>query len=308
MNEKLPNPEGLYPGWKPKPPRDRRTGVSFLLLPHIPKLCHVPPKLTGSSVGSCPLPFLPAVSTMPSLTLDTSPKTEQPGVKSRSTSPNRPPVSPITPTLANARLLSDNVRQTLTHSTQQTPQVILTRPPLEPIDFEDNPDVLALRSTISILQMQGQKATSDMQKLKRNKERALRDPEGFVRALAAGEIKTEADPLFNPSASSDDEDEGMSEGKKDSMAWETLPTPQNVVRMPVINWSQYAVVGESLDKIHADQLSRPVEGAPQRIGPDGQLISGGEGSRRQADLGVAAPYQPGKDKIEKMSTRKGGKR
>jgi hypothetical protein len=82
---------------------------------------------------------------------------------------------------------------------------------------------------------------------------------------------------------------------------------QNVVRCPPINWNQYAVVGESLDKIHKDQLERPSEGVPQRVGVDGQLVAGGEGQRREF-LGVAAPYQPGRDKIEKMSTRKGGKR
>jgi len=79
------------------------------------------------------------------------------------------------------------------------------------------------------------------------------------------------------------------------------------VRCPPINWNQYAVVGESLDKIHKDLLERPSEGVPQRIGADGQLVPGGEGQRREF-LGVAAPYQPGRDKIEKMSTRKGGKR
>jgi hypothetical protein len=75
-----------------------------------------------------------------------------------------------------------------------------------------------------------------------------------------------------------------------------------------VNWNQYAVVGDSLDKIHKDQVERPSEGVPMKVGSDGQLVSGGEGARRQHDLGVAAPYQPGRDKIEKMSTRRGGKR
>jgi len=150
----------------------------------------------------------------------------------------------------------------------------------------------------------------DMQKLKRIKLRALGDPEGFANALSVGDIKTDDDPLFHPAASSGDEEEGLPSGEKlkDGAAWETLPTPQSIARMPAINWSQYAVVGESLDKIHGDQLSRPFEGTPQRVGEDGQLISGGEGPRRQSDLGVTAPYQPGKDKIEKMSTRKGSRR
>lgn len=102
-----------------------------------------------------------------------------------------------------------------------------------------------------------------------------------------------------------DKVEAAKEGKE---KWEPLPAPQNVVRCPPINWNQYAIVGDSLEKLHRDQVERPSEGVPQRVASDGSLVAGGEGPRRQGDLGIAAPYQPGRDKIEKMGTRKGGKR
>jgi len=113
---------------------------------------------------------------------------------------------------------------------------------------------------------------------------------------------------------SDEDDERKIDGEMETgtvgkTPWEPLPAPQTVVRAPPINWAQYGIVGESLDKIHADQLARPAEGAPARVGPNGQVVfQRGEGNRRQADLGVAAPYAPGRDRIEKMGTRKGGKR
>lgn len=150
------------------------------------------------------------------------------------------------------------------------------------------------------------------------------DPEAFARALASGEITSKPDPLLVPSyddsshgpEQEDDDDEdikigGMDEddkGKNEKKGWGILPTAQNIVRCPPINWSQYAVVGDSLDKLHKDQQSRPIEGTPQLVQPDGSLVHGPEGQRRREDLGVAAPYQPGKDKIDRMGTRKGGKR
>jgi hypothetical protein len=169
------------------------------------------------------------------------------------------------------------------------------------------------------LQIQAHNATADIQTLHRIKGKALDDPEGFARALAAGEVATKSDSLFAPSQddSSEDEDEegekvegleGEGKGKEKVEKWGKLPRPQNIVRCPPINWMQYAVVGESLDKLHKDQQARPTEGMPQRLQPDGSLAFGGEGQRRREDMGVAAPYQPGKDKIERMGTRKGGKR
>ena len=176
----------------------------------------------------------------------------------------------------------------------------------------------------------------DIQALQRIKERALKNPEAFGRALEAGEVRTKKDLLYNPGdyvEDSDGEENGDVEmggvnrdkakpdkarkagkgGKRERTVnekWEPLPAPQNVVRCPPINWNQYAVVGEPLEKIHRDQIERPSEGFPARVGPDGQIIPGDEGQRRHSEGGVmiTAPYQPGRDKIDKMSTRKGGKR
>ncbi|KAF4624650.1 hypothetical protein G7Y89_g13517 [Cudoniella acicularis] len=285
------------------------------------------------------------IKKMPSLTVDTSPSTSQsqsqapshspsqPNQRStsRSASPVRPPYSPLTPTLSASRLAtSDNApasttppRQTYTHS--QPAQVGIPQPPPVPILFEENPDAIALKAAISILQIQARNATNDIKTLQRVKEQALQDPEGFSNALAKGDIKTRGDGLFKPNPITDDnedededDEEGESggenmrmdldkeaEGKKN---WTSIPAPQNVVRCPPINWTQYAIVGESLNKLHKDQQARPSEGMPQRVGPDGQLLFGGEGQRRAADIGVAAPYQPSKDRIEKSGSKKGGKR
>jgi hypothetical protein len=136
------------------------------------------------------------------------------------------------------------------------------------------------------------------------------DPEAFARALAEGEVGSKPDPLLalsqGDSGDEDGEEEGEKKGKMEN--WGTLPTAQNIVRCPPINWTQYAVVGESLNKLHRDQQRRPTEGTPQVIQADGSLTFGSEGQRRREDLGVVAPYVPGKDKIDRGGSRKGGKR
>ncbi|RDW84371.1 hypothetical protein BP6252_01961 [Coleophoma cylindrospora] len=267
---------------------------------------------------------------MPGLTVNTSPSTQpsrghsprSPTSHSRSSSPTRPPYSPITPTLQPARLATATQhgaqppKPTYTHTTQQT-QTTITQPPPQPIDFESNPDVLALKASISILQVQRRNAENDIQALNQTKKRALADPDSFVQALSSGKLKHKADSLFAPegdaSDSEDEEGEGTGDGVADvgcttptAKSWPALPTPQNVVRQPAINWTQYGVIGESLDKLHADQKARPNEGKPQRIGADGTFVFSGEGPKRQADIGIAAPYTPGKDRIDKV--KKGGKR
>ena len=169
------------------------------------------------------------------------------------------------------------------------------------MDFDENPDVLATKSAISILQIQKRTAERDIVTLQQIKDKALGDPEGFVKALE--DIRSTNDMLFSPEDGGSQTPKGEGEGEK----WPEIPVPQNVVRAPPVNWAKYQVVGDSLEKLHKDQLARPSEGTPQRAGADGVLVPGGEGYRRPADLGVAAPYQPGRDKIEK-GTKKTGKR
>lgn len=171
-------------------------------------------------------------------------------------------------------------------------------PAPEPIDFSANPDVIALKSAISVLQVQRQRATADLQALSRAKDDAVRDPEDFVKDLVAGKVNA---PQSQGSALNG-EDTDQSQG--DQKSWTTLPKPQDIVRCPPINWSQYAVVGESLDKLHAEQIQRPAQGSPAVTGPGGVFEFQGEAegmaaqSRADRYIGVAAPYAPGRDKLK----------
>lgn len=245
---------------------------------------------------------------------------------SRSASPVHPPYSPITPTLEHARLAppitpsSQNgfvPRTTYTHT--QPPQTTIPQPPPVPITLDENPDAIALKSAISILQLQARNATTDIRTLQQIKERAVADPGAFARALAAGEVASKSDPLLAPSheGESDNEDKSEEEDEKmvgiedsstDKENWGSLPRGQSIVRCPPINWMQYAVVGESLDKLHKDQQARPAEGMPQILQPGGSLVSGGEGPQRREDVAVFSVYTPGKDKIDKIGGKKGRKR
>lgn len=333
---------------------------------------------------------------MPGLTITTD---ARPASASGQTSspPEGPPMSPITPPLGPTQLPGSRAAELnttttttaaaynnipdfalgqplLTHTTQ-TDQVSIAPPPAPPIvDFDENPDVLALKSAISILQLQRARATTDMRALGRAKQAALADPEAFVADLAAGRVRMEGDPLFSgPGAAGasaesdeeeeeDDEDEAGADGPEQSPGsgaepaedgaealprpsrrsktkrgprgkqkdkaststantdppWRMLPKPQSVVRCPPINWAQYGVVGESLDKLHAEQVAAPTPGTPMVLGPGGtyEFRAGGEqgaagggdgGSEQPRQLvGVAAPYNPGKDKLEKKG--KAGRR
>ncbi|KAI1501745.1 hypothetical protein F5X99DRAFT_381543 [Biscogniauxia marginata] len=310
---------------------------------------------------------------------------------SRSSSPVRPTYSPITPPLnpttvaaaaaAAAAAPFPSQRPTYTYNAHVDTSSAVAPPRSEPIDFDSNPDVLALKSAISILQMQRRKAEADMAALGRVKSAALAEPDAFVRDLTEGRVGVEGDRLFvggvrvqdsddasdedSDSSTSGDEGEGAGEkgggkngaetsggvthttdfggggggdeilkmtttarppkAESESKAavktnpdpmditgggaggagppkpWTRLPKPQNVVRCPPINWSQYAVVGESLDKLHSEQMSRPAQGTPAVVTADGRFefrdgASGGLG-RQERLVGVAAPYTPGNDRL-----------
>lgn len=276
-------------------------------------------------------------------------------------------------------------RPTFTH-TSQTDQVAMAPPPTQPIDFDSNPDVLALKSAISILQLQRARATADIQSLSRARDAALAHPEAFAADLGAGRVRMAGDPLFggtrtstaaedssssesessDPESNEDDDDPNRQEetpesetktegdtpmtdgalrppttkpkakpkrkkGKQKPTAttaggapppWQTLPKPQSIVRCPPINWAQYGVVGESLDKLHAEQVAAPTPGAPTVLGPGGtyefragadqgggsasSVTAAGGGEQPRRLVGVAAPYDPLRDKVEKRG--KGSKR
>jgi hypothetical protein len=300
---------------------------------------------------------------MPGLTLDTAPGSApsssptQPSTAvshqptPRASSPvQSPPYSPITPTLPAARPVVSGAspfssrsphqqqqtqpqpsaaaavsRQTYTHT--QPPQTFVPQPapPPDPTSLDANPDALALKSALSILQLQRKRAIQDIQTLSEIKERAAADPTGFAEALKAGRIETRReDGVFAPVRDGDRGEEGREvegaeegqveeeeeeEGEKE---WPSLPRPQNIVRTPAINWSQYGIVGESLDRLHTDQVANPPAGAPATIkqAADGSVsvVYPPEGKKGREDTQgnvvdgvryVAAAYAPGRDRVEK---------
>ena len=168
-----------------------------------------------------------------------------------------------------------------------------------------------------------------MQTLERQKEAAVANPEAFARDVASGKIKArrmrgvlgpvgevqassnEVDPGGNDGlhgnvedaeAMDDSEDEGDDKPTDQTIgAFGEIPSEQNVVRMPPINWAKYHIVGESLDKLHEEQRARPVAGQPLR---DGDL----KPRPRAPEHVIASPYDPWRDKLEgkeKGRTRSG---
>ncbi|KAG8165310.1 hypothetical protein KVR01_005585 [Diaporthe batatas] len=84
--------------------------------------------------------------------------------------------------------------------------------------------------------------------------------------------------------------------------WTNLPTPQDVVRMPAINWSKYAVVGESLERLHREQLTKPTLGTPATLAADGKAYEfkgGPNPDDGKKSVGIAAPYDPLHEKVKK---------
>ncbi|KFY23112.1 hypothetical protein V493_06069 [Pseudogymnoascus sp. VKM F-4281 (FW-2241)] len=255
---------------------------------------------------------------------------------SRPSSPPQPPYSPITPTLAAARLntnvpaLPQQPLRTYTHSKPDATFIPPPPAPLEVIDFDSNTDVLAVKSAISVLQLQKKKAAQDIRTLQRFKNQAMQDPEAFLRAADMGEIRTDGDATFPEVSEEEEEGEGDVEmnGTKEQTtktdvhkanadnrtttqtktppSFPPLPVPQKVVKVPPINWAQYGVIGESLDKLHNDQLRHPAPGSPARLGPDGQVLNGYTSS--EFEMRDPSPQSPaGTGKVTGSPAKKPGK-
>jgi len=226
--------------------------------------------------------------------------------------PPRPPYSPVTPEFAHLVPVASNEPRIVppplspsptSHVPTNTyshppppvnPPVFKPEPPPVPISESENPDAIALRSAISILQMQKQQSLRDIQTLDRMKDVADADPEGFVTELAAGRLKTEDrgaviqfsdnDPMETEEEDDDGKPKRTNPDGSPASNFGHIPTPQNVVRMPPINWAKYKVVGEPLDRMHEEQLRRPPSGAPRR--------------ERAPEHVLASPYRPLVDQLE----------
>ncbi|KAL9608085.1 MAG: hypothetical protein Q9167_007059 [Letrouitia subvulpina] len=205
-------------------------------------------------------------------------------------SPKAPPYSPISPVMQTTFLNQDTAGQQQALPSQP--------PPLEPLSESNNTDAIALRSAISILQIQRQQAIRDVQALERQKIAAIADPEAFSRDVATGKLKTVPSGVLEQISTpfSKNEDDAISDGDIEmgdcpperASKFEDIPGPQNVVRCPPINWAKYHILGEPLDKLHEEQKIRPSGGRP------GMSELGGRGEEHV----IAAPYDPWKDKIE----------
>ena len=216
-------------------------------------------------------------------------------------------------------------------STRPPPTPQMSEPPQSvPISESTNPDAIALRAAMSVLQLQRKQTLRDMETLEGQKKAAVADPEAFARDVISGKIKArgmqnilgpvgelqhglsganprregeldggpadEAEDAVEMDEAEDEDDKRMAE-----TAFGEIPSAQNVVRMPPINWTKYHIVGESLDKLHEEQRSRPVAGQPFR---DRNL----KPKQRAPEHVIASPYDPFRDKMdvkEKGRTRSG---
>ena len=218
-------------------------------------------------------------------------------------SPSAPPFSPLTPEMTYSTMASNST----TADSNCTQDAHLDRP-LQPFSESDNPDAIALRSAISILQIQRGQALKDLKVLEEQKLWAAAAPEKFVQGLANGEIQTRSKNLFGASneqligPSKGHDHTSTNEGFSETFGH--IPGPQNVVRCPAINWAKYHVVGEGLDRLHEQQKLRPEPGEPER-----EDESEPEPEKPPKAV-VAAPYSPWVDKLPKSSiiTRSGTNR
>ncbi len=211
-----------------------------------------------------------------------------------STSPQRPPVSPITPVTTFVQLST----ATTTYNTSSLKQPdFIERPSPISISESDNPDAVALRAAISVLQVQRDKSKRDLQTLRQLKTGALREPELFVEELLTGKLnhgQDRSNPLRATFEGDSDEDE-MDLTPADTSSFARIPSMQDVVRCPPVNWAKYHIMGEPLDRMHEEQRRKP---------------NSGETARNEHV--VAAPYSAFQDKpveqVHPMQTRRGSKK
>ena len=173
---------------------------------------------------------------------------------------------------------------------------------MELVSESDNADVIALRSTIAILQQQRDQSIRDVKTLERQKEEALSDPQVFAQRIVSGKLRTGTNggllgqsgdekslrPFINGTKGPD---EKAATSYKNCI--ELIPGPQDVVRVPPIEWAKYHVVGGALEKLHAEQKKHPASGG---LTDDGEYTKGLESV-------VAAPYRPLIDEVPGSSKK-----
>ncbi|KAF3001282.1 hypothetical protein E8E13_004341 [Curvularia kusanoi] len=262
---------------------------------------------------------------MPALLVNTdlrpasSSDTSSTSKRSESPTSDRPPVSPITPTATHAQLAPIGVERSDARPHNEAPPrnapappapkpapaptAFRQQPPSVPISESENPDAIALRSAISLLQIQREKSKRDLKALEELKHAAVQDPESFMRSLQ--EQRAQAARAHNDvltptlagltDAAQSNGDTVAGAGRKDSAnvdpktatKFPAIPQPQNVVRCPPIEWAKYHIVGEPLNKMHDEQKKWPGSSEPPKLA----------NGHRAPPHSVAAPYSPFKDAV-----------
>jgi hypothetical protein len=222
-------------------------------------------------------------------------------------------VSPITPRASIAQLAPVE----RTEAPRPNPLPVATfrqQPPSVAISESENPDAIALRSAISLLQLQREKSKQDLKALAELKSVAGTDPLGFARSIQQNRAQAARsyNDILTPTLSNlthtpSESQEGVkdaqpgAEMRKDSadMAAPTatpkfpaIPQAQNIVRCPPVNWAKYHIVGEPLDKMHEEQKKWPGHAEPPRT----------QSGARAPPHAVASPYSPFKDGIGKSTS------
>jgi hypothetical protein len=244
----------------------------------------------------------------------------------------------IAAALSKMKPYSPKQKKTTPKPPPPKPAEFIPRPPPVPFSGNSNPDAIALRSSASLLQMQAAKARQDLETLERLKALASEDPLAFTKELVTGRVKQEPSsggvlgatlaPLESLLKNVDPEDVKATEedaakeipdtqesednditsassplgpSLNSASKFPPIPAPQNIIRMPPINWSKYGVVGDSLDKLHEEQRTNPSPSQPEILTTrDSQpsrpvLDQYQHSTEKAAPYVVAAPYDPLKD-------------
>jgi len=204
--------------------------------------------------------------------------------KDGSSSPPRPSYSPVTPTLSHEKLA-------VQEKPDKPDQQWIDEPPPLPLTLDDNVDAIALRATISLLQMQRQQSLKDIRDLDKTRDAAVDDPRGFADDLRAGKLKklmpNEID--FDEVEYEDaDDDVEASRANEVASKFGRLPNAQNVARCPPIEWSKYHIVGQPLENMH--EMQRRFPGVLEKDFATGATPN---------EHDVTTPYRPFKDKLNK---------
>jgi len=225
-----------------------------------------------------------------------------------SQSPTAPPISPITPAAqfavpATSHFSPDQSTSPRTIPPPPDPEwssqhqsAYITQPPSVPQPEDDNIDAIALRAAIYTLQIQKEKSLRDIKTLQKLRVAAALDPDGFLDEYTAGRLRQETnsrDPLGATFEENDSEGEDTEETGRDlnTSAYPLIPSRQNVIRCPPINWAKYEIIGAPLDRLHEAQRRRPSPGEPVR---EGDLSR----ASIPAEHLIHAPYDPFKDRLD----------